>query len=68
MSQDKMNSRMSDALEMKVSNFLKYDDGFSFTVNTELEAYKAAHKYQFAKETKVSFAPNVNKWSVSVYN
>jgi hypothetical protein len=60
-------SRISKDLGMKISNFADYGDGFSFTVETELEAYKAAYKYQGVKKVVVKFAPNVNAWLVQVY-
>jgi hypothetical protein len=60
-------SRISKDLGMKISNFADYADGFSFTVSTELEAYKAAYKYQGVKKVVVKFAPNVNAWLVQVY-
>ena len=49
-----------------IDNFAEYENGFSFTVSTELEAYKAAHAYQHCKETKISQAPNINGWLVQV--
>lgn len=58
---------LGNSLGMEISNFFDYSDGFSFTVKTELEAYKAAYKYQGLR-TVVKFAPNVNLWSVQVYN
>ena len=69
---DKQTARMEKSLStewgFQVSNFAKYSHGFSFTVPTELDAYKAAHKYQFAKETVVKEAPNVKSWLVQVYS
>ena len=57
---------LSNSLGFEINNFLEYHDGFSFTVDTELEAYKAAYKYQGLRTT-VKYAPNINKWSVHVY-
>lgn len=54
-------------LGMKIDNFSEYSDGFSFTVQTELEAYKAAFKYRGCENTWVKYAPNVSAWSVQVY-
>lgn len=53
-----------------VTNLAFYHDGFSFTVPTELDAYKVAYKYQGPgiDRTVVKFAPNVNLWSVQIYN
>lgn len=57
---------LGDSLGIEISNFFMYSDGFSFTVGTELEAYKVAYKYQPTR-TVVRFAPNVGKWSVQIY-
>ena len=59
---NKMNSKLtkkyiksiSSELKMEIANFDKHCDGFSFTVKTELEAYKAAYKYRFVEETWVT--------------
>lgn len=67
-SQEVMDERMTSHLRMKVENMSMYHDGFSFTVETELEAYKAAYAYRRSKTTKVRFAPNINQWLVQVYN
>ena len=50
----------------EVSNFAWNADGFSFTVATELEAYKAAYKYRYAKEVLVKHAPHIGAWFVRV--
>ncbi len=63
-----MEKSLSNDLNTQVSNLADYSDGFSFTVETELAAYKAAHKYQFCKKTVVEEAPPVNGWLVQVYN
>lgn len=57
---------LSNSLKMEIDNLTCYSDGFSFTVKTELQAYKAAYKYQ-GRRVVVKFAPNVNLWSVQVY-
>lgn len=57
---------LGQSLGMEISNFLTYSDGFSFTVATELEAYKAAYQYQ-DNRVAVKFAPNVGLWSVQIY-
>jgi len=59
--------QLQSVLGMEISNFFDYSDGFSFTVKTELEAYKAAYKYQGC-EAVVKYSPNVEMWSVQVYN
>ena len=53
---------------IKTSDFMKYFDGFSFTVKTELDAYKAAYKYQGCKSVSVKEATNIGAWLVQVYN
>ncbi len=51
---------------IKVFNRQTQKYGFSFTVATELEAYKAAYKLQFrANETVVKSIKN--EWAVEVY-
>lgn len=63
-----MKEKVSSALKMEISNFADYGDGgFSFTVETELLAYKAAYIYRYSKEVVVKYAPNVQKWLVSIY-
>ena len=56
--------RLSANLHMTVSNFCKFAEGFSFTVATEFEAYKAAYAYRYSSKVQVSEAPNVNAWLV----
>jgi hypothetical protein len=63
----RMEKSLSNDLNTKVTNFSDFSDGFSFTVETELDAYKAAHKYQFCRETSVKEAPAVDGWLVQVY-
>lgn len=57
---------------IKTSNFLDYPGnhdhaGFSFTVESELDAYKAAYEYRYCRRVEVKFAGGVKKWQVSVY-
>lgn len=63
----RMEQSLSADFKTTVSNFTTYHDGFSFTVPTELDAYKAAYKYQGCKQVIVREAPNVSAWSVQVY-
>lgn len=61
-------SLLSNALGVEVQDFYKYYDGFSFTVPTELSAYKAAHKYQGPK-LRTAIRPTLaGRWTVQVYN
>lgn len=59
---------ISAVLGIQISNFGKHADGFSFTVQTEFEAYKAAYKYRYSKRVYVTEAPNVKAWLVQVWN
>ena len=53
---------------IETDNFYNYGaTGFSFTTKTELDAYKAAYKYQGYKRAVVTEAPNVGGWLVQVY-
>lgn len=59
---------LGNSIGMTIDNFAAFHDGFSFTVPTELEAYKAAYHYRYSDKVTVKFSPNVSLWSVSVYN
>jgi hypothetical protein len=60
--------RISTALGFQVGNFVSFHDGFAFTVDSELNAYKAAYKYHGPNNRLVvKYAPNVEKWHVSLY-
>lgn len=44
--------------------------GFSFTVKSEIDAYKASYEYQRAQSTlrvEVRYAANADAWRISVY-
>ena len=61
--------RISSALGYPIAHFMQYSDGFSFTTETELQAYKAAYDYQGPhNKLVVRYAPNVNRWSVKLWN
>ena len=62
----RLNKKLSHQYGFQV--FDAYDDysAFSFTVMTELEAYKAAYKNQTLK-VRVEYAPNVKRWHVTVF-
>ena len=48
--------------------FELYHDGFSFVVNTELEAYKSAYLYRHCEDVKVKpTALTGGGWLVQVY-
>ena len=45
------------------------DWGFSFFVDSEIEAYKAAYQYRnFKHGVKVEFAGGCGEWMVTVFN
>lgn len=68
MKQEIAERRISNALGFEVGNFASYSDGFSFTVETELNAYKATYKYHGPNNRLVvKYAPNINKWLVQLY-
>lgn len=47
----------------------KQDWGFSFFVNNEIEAFKAAYEYRNSKHgVKVEFAHGAQCWMVTVFN
>ena len=50
----------------KVSNAWKSDNVISFTVENELDAYKAAHKRQTSGTTEVEYSRGVGEWLVTV--
>ena len=58
--------KIETALGMKIANFAEYSDGFSFTVATELEAYKAAYAYQGCGRVSVREAKSVEGWLVQL--
>jgi hypothetical protein len=58
---------LSNELGCKIENLHPFSDGFSFTVQDELDAYKAAYRYRYAEDVYVKYAPNVNVWLVQVY-
>ena len=51
---------------IQTRHFAKYHDGFSFVVDSEIDAFRAAHSYQSLR-VNVKPAPNVNGWLVQVY-
>lgn len=58
--------RMSNDLGMKISNYSRSIGNTSFTVGTELEAYKAAYEYRWTKMVAVKKeAPD--SWLVQIY-
>ena len=65
MSEETANVRLTTTLGCFVLHYNDHSDGFSFTVPSELEAYRCAYKYQPHK-TVVREAPNVGRWLVHV--
>ena len=66
--QVRRNHNISKVVGCAVSESEKYDNGFSFCVETELDAYKAAYAYRTMPSVKVSQALNVNLWLVQVFS
>ena len=66
---ERMQATLSSDLHAEVTN-LRYDDsGFTFTVPTELDAYKAAYKYRYADETSVfELVTDPGMWRVRIVN
>jgi len=50
---------------IKTHFFAQYEEGFSFCVDSELEAYQAAFLYQ-RQSVRVNYAPLLGKWLVQV--
>lgn len=65
--ENKVKNRVEQVLKFKIENFNKYYNGFSFTVKTELNAYKSAYIYRYCKKVTVKFSENLKAWSISVY-
>lgn len=61
-----MEKHYSEKFGCKVENAWKCDTVLSFTVPTELDAYKAAYKMQHEGTTEVKFAINIEEWQVTV--
>lgn len=51
-----------------VFSFEKYENGFSFCVETELQAYKAAYAYRNLPMVNVVWSANCECWIVQVYS
>ncbi len=58
--------RMSSSGRFVASNYSRSANGFSSTVATELEAYRAAFDWRFKSSVQVEEAPNVGGWLVIV--
>jgi hypothetical protein len=65
--QVRRNNNISKVVGCEVLESEIYDNGFSFCVETELQAYKAAYEYRNMRDVKVSYAPNVKLWLVQVF-
>lgn len=64
----KGNKMVSEELGgVAVSNFCQHSNGITFTVESELDAYKAAYKYRYCKKTNVNFSEDIGAWVVQVY-
>ena len=65
--QNKLKNKVEQVLKFKIKNFNKFYDGFSFTINNELLAYKSAYIYRHCKKVLISFSENLKTWSVNIY-
>lgn len=63
------NPETGKSATIRRSDITMKDWGFSFFVETELEAYKAAYVHRNALHgVKVEFAHGAGKWMVTVFN
>lgn len=54
---------------IKGADLTKKDWGFSFFVDSELDAYKAAYEYRNSEHgAKVEFSQSLDKWMITVFN
>jgi hypothetical protein len=58
--------KVENIVGMKISDFGEYSDGFSFTVPTEAEAYKAAYALREYGWTSVRALASGNGWYVQL--
>ena len=58
--------RIEGIVGMKISDFGEYSDGFSFTVTTELEAYKAAYALRELGWTSVRKLESNDMWYIQL--
>lgn len=69
MSIGKLDKAIKAVVGCDVTMSYKYDNGFSFCVASELDAYKAAYAYRTMPRVKVEKSANIeNCWVVAVYN
>ena len=61
------NAKTGKAEKINQRSLTRDDWGFSFFVDSELEAYKAAYQYQ-DRTTEVEYAPNAEEWIVTVFS
>lgn len=66
MNNTQVGKSLQATIGIPIENFCKHIDGFSFTTNTELNAYKAAYAYRYAERVTVKPATN-DQWLVQVY-
>lgn len=64
---DKMNKGISKVVGCEVFSSERYENGFSFCVATELEAYKAVYAYRKMTRVTVHYSTNLECWLVQVY-
>jgi len=64
----RINQKLSEQFKTEVTNGHSNDGRLSFTVASELVAYKAAYYYRNSAQAEVKFAPNVGLWLVTVWS
>lgn len=62
---DHIGKTLSADLQTTIYELRLFNNGFTFTVKSELDAYKAAYKYRFTNKTRVK--QNGLEWSVGIF-
>lgn len=59
--------RLSSQLKMQIDDLAFFSDGFSFTVEEELSAYKAAYHYRYCQKVIVNHLMS-GRWLVQIWS
>lgn len=68
MNMNREEKNLSRVVGCPVSYYARYDNGFSFCVEGELNAYKAAYAYRHSDSVTVSESTTKGTWLVAVRN
>jgi len=68
MNMNREEKNMARVVGCPVSHYARYSDGFSFCVEGELNAYKAAYVYRHSDSVTVQESVTKGTWLVSVRN